>query len=74
MSRRTDAAPVNSRSHPRPTLPISAHRDPPPIPARPRSLRSAQQVRHVPSPHGVSQHEQEGPGSSGAEEEGAAGA
>ena len=40
----------------------------------PRSLRSAQQVRDVPSPHGVSQHEQEGPGSSCAEEGGAAGA
>ena len=40
----------------------------------PRSLRSAQQVRHVPSPQGVSQHEQEGPGSSCAEEGGVAGA
>ena len=40
----------------------------------PRSLRSAQQVRHVPSPQGVSQHKQEGPSSSGAGEIGAAGA
>ena len=47
----------------------------------PRSLRSAQQVRHVPSPQRVSQHEQEGtssgaeegPGSSGAKAGGAAG-
>ena len=34
----------------------------------------AQQVRHVPSPQGVSQHEQEGPGSSGVKTSGAAGA
>ena len=79
---------------PLPTLPISAHLEPPPISARlelsrlhtspprdtvyvipgPRSLRSAQQVRHVPSPQGVSQHGQEGLGSSGAEQGGAAGA
>ena len=40
----------------------------------PRSICSAQQVRHVPSPQGVSQHEQEGPGSSGVKTSGAAGA
>jgi hypothetical protein len=79
------------------TLPISAHLEPPPIPARlklrpihrcvsfdprdttfmmpgPRCFCSAQQVRHLPSPQRVSQHEPEGPGSSGAEQGGAAGA
>ena len=39
-----------------------------------RSLCLAQQVRHVPSSQGVSQHEPEGPGSDGAEQDGAAGA
>ena len=40
----------------------------------PRCFWSAQQVRHVSSPQRVSQHEPEGPGSSGAEQGGAAGA
>ena len=42
--------------------------------AGPQGLRPPREVWHVPSPQGVSQHEQAGPGSSGAEAGGAAGA